>query len=277
MVKFAEGAGFESIVNREIADVFELGEDMVGKKVNLFEKMARSKRMTEALQEYVKGRPGQIDDYIRVATSSAGALSGEQALKAFRNTRDFTIPYMHIGEDTGSTVSRVLGAVNEAIRTTGERTKSALSHAGPVALAGLAVAGAVGLMSTSTKSKTQELAIPPQHEANGVRPDSVGTTDAVPDEPIAGSQSSVNPKRMAINIPNRSTKTAIVGPTNRSMTINVRGNSADRNSAITMSKLIDQFAGASGHSNITVNNHNSWGGSSKLRQRQRVRDQINRY
>ncbi len=279
MVKFAQGAKFETRLDQETMQAFNLDsarfESKIGSKVNLFEEIAKSERIRDLLKEYVSKRPAEVDSLAKLMTSEGKFLNTAKIFEHYRSTGKI-LPYARVGESSASNaMSRTLGSINEAIKSAIPRVQEIMKTAAPMALAGLGAAAAVGFLTTPTKSEAPMPQVPQPKAA--LRPEDMGTSDRVPGEPVAGSESSVHPKRETTP-PRAQTRTSVVAPMRRSMNVDVRGRAVDRSAGANMARLVEQFSGSRGHTNITVTNSGGYrDGVSRHVQRQRVREELDRH
>jgi SAM-dependent methyltransferase len=134
-----------------------------------------------------------------------------------------------------------------------------------IAAAGLGVAALAGVLTSTIGS----------HEK---RPeDTVGVTDHVPGQAIAGARSSVNPKRRMLPA-EQGVRTTVVSPMRQAVDLEVRAKSADRGAQHEVAKMVEQMAAGNGYTNVTVNRVGGWrDAASKIRLREQIRDDLRRY
>jgi hypothetical protein len=173
------------------------------------------------------------------------------------------------GERAGSMAENVadsLGALNEALKDAWKTGKGSIGPAAKVLGIGLGVAAFAGLATTAVRSSNEH------------RPEErVGVADHVPGEPIAGARSSVNPKRRVLPA-RQDVRTAVVARVKQAVDLEVRAKAPDRSAQHEVAKLVERTAGGDGYTNVTVNRVGGWRDSvSKIRLRQQIRDELERY
>ena len=161
-------------------------------------------------------------------------------------------------------VSNMLGAINDAARNGWKSAAKTLKPSTKVLAAGLGVAAVAGIFTTSVSG-------------NKYRPEeTLAGAEQIPGDPVAGSRSSVNPKRLEQSV-RPSPRTIIAANMRRSMDLEISAKVPDHAAAVEMAKHIQGFTDTGGISNVTVQHAGGWQQSaSKRLLRERIKDQLNK-
>jgi hypothetical protein len=305
----AGGVGFEGIYSQEMGELTGITHELlkpdgkvvfkdglaqygdafkVGDTINTAEHFAASPMGREAIEKMVTGRDIRkvnmfadlmvkkklsAEDGMRLWNSGVEELSPELTAMYRKGTQAQSMFSKAAGKvfgESGSAmadnVSDMLGAANEALKDAVGVGKGSLTPAAKIMAAGLGVAAVAGLMTSSIKS------------SNSHRPEErIGVTDHIPGEPIAGSRSSVNPKRRVLPAA-QGVKTMVVSRVQQSLDLEVRAKTQDQGAQHEVAKMVERMTRGNGNTNITVNRVGSWKQSvSKLRLRSQMRDELDRY
>jgi len=278
MKEVITGYGKESVITAETAPMFE---ELTGMKVapgtkrNVLMDVLESKNFQGTLSEFITGRNVRADRAAELLTKATANMEGDslyrlQALYKEMGTPPPWLMGLAREKDSGMGVSKVLGAINEGIKSAARDAKGSL---GVLALGfGAAAAGAVLTSRVKKVSPTQATFGRPR---GNFRPETTeATSDQVPGEPIAGAMSSVNPPRRQLAL-RGGTSTTIVAPMRQRTDLEVRMKAQRRQDTIEMQRMISQISGSSGISNINVNYRNGWKDRmSSLRRRETIREQL---
>jgi hypothetical protein len=139
----------------------------------------------------------------------------------------------------------------------------------------LGIAAVAGLMTTTVTNDDSIRAAAPPPPARRPRPGAAGAeTDAVPDEPIAGSEAPSNPKRQVVQSP-EGVRTAVVAPVNRARRLEVKAAAPNRDSLREMERLVESSGARGGNVSVTKNYSGGWRErASRLRLREQIKEQL---
>jgi hypothetical protein len=285
VAKFTEGmreviAGYgkESIITAETAPLFE---ELTGMKVapgtkrNVLMDVLDSEKFQGTLSEFITGRNVRADRAAELLTKATTDMEGDSLYRLQALYKEMgTPPPWLIGlareKGSGMSVSKVLGAINEGLKSTYRESKGNLG----VLAIGVGAA-AVGAVLTSHVKKVTPTQATFGRPRGNFRPETTETvTDQVPGEPITGAMSSVNPPRRQLPL-RGGTSTTIVAPMRQRTDLEVRMKAQNRQDTIEMQRMISQISGNNGVSNINVNYRNGWRNKmSTLRRRETIREQL---
>jgi hypothetical protein len=249
---------------------------IAGEEVDALMDVLHSERGKALLSDFVINRNVQADRMAQLVTKQVGEMEGSElyALQAMYNEAGNAMPYVRglVKESrSGRVASRVLGAINETLRTAArELPKGDLGVLG----LGLGLTAAAGLLTTRLKPMAKVNAVFGQ-TAGSFRPEErLGTTDQPLGEPYPGSMSSVNPPRRQLP-PRRGVGTTMVAPMHQRNDLEVRMRAQNRQDTMETQRMVSQISGGPGVQNITVNYRNGWRNKmSRLRQRETIREQL---
>src|ERR1019366_6366533 len=115
----------------------------------------------------------------------------------------------------------LLGSLNQTWRDFSAGMGKIVKPMKPALAIGLGIAALAGIMTTTVTNDDSIRAAAPPPPSRRPRPGAAGaTTDAVPDEAIAGSEAPSNPKRQVVEAP-EGVQTVVVSPVNRARRLEV--------------------------------------------------------
>lgn len=274
------GFSKKSILTEQSAKIYSemTGKPGVaGEEVNALMDILNTEKTRSLISDFVVNRNVQADRAAALITRQVDSMAPESlyAVSSMYREMGASAPYLQgMVKETrsGKTVSRVLGAINDATRSAAHSIGQ--SKALPILALGLGLATAGSVLTSSLKAPMPAGAVFSQGAGNFRPEERTTVTDHVPGEPMAGSMSSVNPPRRQLQA-TRSTGTTIVAPMRQRTDLEVRMRAQDRNDTSEMQRLVSQVAGGPGISNVNVNYRNGWRNKmSKKRQRETIREQL---
>lgn len=266
-------AGRKGIVEAGTAEMFPgIALPPVGEQANVAEHLIDTDQVQGWLREFFTRRNTEADHLTRLVTS--GHMTRDEATRAIRNMGT-AAPPLQAAARTGRGAARsagALGAINRVWTDLKGTFRNVTGPAKPALAAGLGIAALAGLMTTTLDNDDRIRAKAPAPPA-GPRPGAAaGVTDTVPDEPVAGSEAPSNPKREVI-APAPGVETAVVAPVNRVRRLEVKAQAPNRDALREVERLLASSPNGGGR--ISVTRNYSRPQESTLRQRERIKEQLN--
>jgi hypothetical protein len=244
-----------------------LSEDMaIEGKINPFTKYLEKNK--DLIFQFHTGQDKNVAAAAKALTASSEGIKYDRPLL---DAVKGMVPYLGAkgGTSTGASISTsTLGAVNEGItQITREADSLFKGPAGKVLAAGLGISALAGLLSSDLPSMEGG------QSSNKFRPEeAIGSSDHVPGEPVTGSMAPTSPPR-TMRAGSPGVRTSVVAPMHQSVDLEVRAKAKDRGLAAEQAKLFARMS-TDGDSNVTINYRGAKRQS--LRQRQRMKDELNR-
>jgi len=271
----------ESILNERTAKLYT---ELTGKpgvagevKPHVREDFLMSPRGQSLLNDFVVNRNPAADAASSLITKDLSEATSKEMYGMHASFKKMgpAIPYMQgiAGEKrSGNMISRVLGAINEGIRSSAKVIGE--SKGLKIAAIGLGVAAAASVLTSHIKSPIPASAAFSTGSGSFRPEERTNVSDHVPGEPMAGSMSSVNPPRRQLNAV-RGVGTTMVAPMHQRSDLEVRMKAQSRSDTTEIQRMTGQMGGSQGVSNVNVNYRNGWRNKmSTLRQRQTIRESL---
>ena len=270
-------AGKKGLVSEDTFSLFPQlrGRLQAGQEANVLQELMRTDSMRGWLKDFAAGRNPAADHLAELVTKKA--MRYDDAVRAIRSI-GHSGPALQAALKTPAGSAHgaaMLGGLNQAWKEMKAGASAAFKPMKPALAMGLGIAAVAGLMTTTVTNDDSIRAAAPPPPARRPRPGAAGAeTDAVPDEPIAGSEAPSNPKRQVVQSP-EGVRTAVVAPVNRARRLEVKAAAPNRDSLREMERLVESSGARGGNVSVTKNYSGGWRErASRLRLREQIKEQL---